>query len=235
MGTRVNGIEEARSEAVYRGLRRAIIEQALPPGTKLPEDTIGARFGVSRTVVRRALAELAKEGLVELKLNRGAAVASPDLEEAREIFELRATLEREVVMKLAQRLTGEQAARLEQHVEQEAEARARGGSESIRLAGEFHLLLAELAGNRVLARYVGEVVSRCSLILAAYARPHSSDCAVDEHRAIIAALRRGDGEAAAAAMLHHLGDVERRADLAPAPQRPGLESVLAEYLPGTGR
>jgi DNA-binding GntR family transcriptional regulator len=71
-----------RGSAIYRALRHAIIAQALMPGAKLPEDTIGEQFGVSRTIVRNALAKLAAEGLVELRRNRGAAVAAPSWDEA---------------------------------------------------------------------------------------------------------------------------------------------------------
>ena len=52
---------------ICRALRRAIIEQALEPGAKLPEDALGERFGVSRTIARHALGQLAAEGLVELR------------------------------------------------------------------------------------------------------------------------------------------------------------------------
>ena len=74
------------------------------------------------------------------------------------------------------------------------EERARGNDEprSIRLATEFHILLAEMTGSPVLTRYVSENASRCGLTLALYSRPHSSECAVNEHRAIIAALAKGD-------------------------------------------
>jgi len=53
-----------RADLACKALRQAIIEQALPPGTKLPEDELGARFGMSRTLVRAALAQLQSEGLV---------------------------------------------------------------------------------------------------------------------------------------------------------------------------
>ena len=59
---------------ICRALRRAIIEQALEPGAKLPEDSLGERFGVSRTIARHALGQLAAEGLVELRRNRIAVV-----------------------------------------------------------------------------------------------------------------------------------------------------------------
>ena len=68
-----------------------------------------------------------------------------------------------------------------------------------------------MSGNGLLRRYLGEVVSRCSLILALYGRPHSADCAVNEHREIVAALRGRNAEAAIAVMDHHLGSVEHRA------------------------
>jgi DNA-binding GntR family transcriptional regulator len=219
---------EPRGAVVYRLLRRAIIEQALLPGTRLPEDTIGDQYGVSRTIVRQALVRLQSEGLVETKPNRGAFVATPSLEEARQIFEVRHCLEREVIRRLAERISVLGLDALEAHVAREAQVKNKDGPRSVRLAGEFHNLLAELTGNAILARYVAEVVSRCSLILAIYGRSHSSDCAVDEHRQIIAAVRAGDAEAAMAIMSHHLGAVEERARLVP-DETPDLEAVLARY------
>ena len=205
----------SRALAVYRAIRRAIIEQALRPGQKLPEDSIGEEFGVSRTLVREALGRLSVEGLVELKPNRGASVAYPTLEEARDVFDVRRSLERLVVQSLAGRLSAGQLLGLETHVRREDDAHGRDGPESIRLAGEFHILLAEMTGNALLIRYVHEVCSRCSLILALYGRPHSSECAVNEHRQIIEALRSGDVERASTVMDHHLEAVAARAVLAP--------------------
>jgi DNA-binding GntR family transcriptional regulator len=68
-----------RISVIYRALRHAIIEQALAPGAKLPEDAIGERFGVSRIIVRSALSQLAADGLVELRRNHGASVATPKM------------------------------------------------------------------------------------------------------------------------------------------------------------
>ena len=103
---------KTRGQAVYQGLRRAIIEAALRPGTKLPEDAVGESFGVSRTVVRSVLARLASEGLVAQQVNRRAAVAAPTLEDARDLFRVRRGLERTVVEILAGRLTKDQVVRL---------------------------------------------------------------------------------------------------------------------------
>src|SRR3979409_866297 len=119
---------------ICRALRRAIIEQALEPGAKLPEDSLGERFGVSRTIARHALGQLAAEGLVELRRNRIAVVATPSWQEARDAFDIRIELERLVVRQLAGKLTKAQIATLNAHVD--AEDGARGGSDpvSIRLA-----------------------------------------------------------------------------------------------------
>ena len=100
-----------RVGAIYRALRHAIIEQALSPGAKLPEDAIGERFGASRTIVRHVLGQLAAEGLVELRRNRGAAVATPSWDEARDMFDVRLGLERLIVSRLAGRLTADQIKR----------------------------------------------------------------------------------------------------------------------------
>jgi len=222
-----------RTLAVYRALRKAILEQALSPGMKLPEDAIGDRLGVSRTLVREALGRLALEGLVELKPNRGASVAYPTLEEARDVFDVRRGLERLVAETLAGRLTLAQADALAAHVRQEEAAHGRDGRESIRLAGEFHIMLAEMTGNALLARYVQEVSSRCSLILAIYGRPHSSECAVSEHRQLIEALLQGDGQRAADMMDHHLQSVVSRALISPRADK-DIRDLLGPYAIGEG-
>lgn len=181
------------------------------PGDKLTEDLIGERFGVSRTIVRAALARLNAEGLVDLPPNKGAAVAQPSLSEAHDIFEARACVERQVLTRLVEKVTDKDIQLLEQHLAFEAKANANDGPASIRLAGEFHILLAELSGNSVLTRYVDELVSRCSLILALYSRPHSSECSINEHQQIINALRARDAGLAIKTMDHHLHAITERA------------------------
>jgi DNA-binding GntR family transcriptional regulator len=220
-----------RAGQIYRALRHAIIEQALEPGAKLPEDTIGERFGASRTIVRHALGQLAAEGLVELRRNRGATVATPSWDEARDIFDVRLGLEGLVVERLSGRLTPDQIKRLESHVGEEEKARGNNEPLSIRLATEFHILLAEMTGSPVLTRYVSENASRCGLTLALYSRPHSSECAVSEHRAIIAALAKGDAARAKALMNEHLEAVAGRALIVPRPVKDrDIKNILATYV-----
>jgi DNA-binding GntR family transcriptional regulator len=142
-------------------------------------------------------------------------------------------MERLVMDELTNRITPAEIARLEAHVQAEEQAQARSDAESIRLAGEFHLILAELTGNALLNRYVNELASRCSLILAIYGRPHSSECAVNEHRSLIAALRRGDRDQCRQLMDEHLDAVMGRALLTPQPAR-DFRDVLAVYADTEG-
>lgn len=160
---------------ICRALRRAIIEQALEPGAKLPEDALGERFGVSRTIARHALGQLAAEGLVELRRNRIAVVATPSWQEARDAFDIRIELERLVVRQLAGRLSKQQIAALKAHVDAEEAARKGPDAVSIRLATEFHILLAQMTNSPILVRYVSEIAYRCCLTLSTFSRPHSSN------------------------------------------------------------
>jgi DNA-binding GntR family transcriptional regulator len=219
-------------ETAYLKLREAIIEQALAPGMKLPEEVIGAHFGVSRTLARAALVKLQGEGLVDIRPKRSATVAHPTIEEAKEVFAVRRNLEHQVVPLVMARWTKQIEAELKAHVALEAAAVAKGNPVSIRLAGEFHIKLAEKSGNRVLQRYITELVSRCSLILALYGRPHSSECAVNEHNDLIRSLGRGDLQSATELMDHHLGAVEERALLLSATtEQPVLEDILRNRFP----
>lgn len=215
-----------RTEKLHVALRQAILEQRLQPGTRLPEDAIGESFGTSRTIAREALGRLAVEGLVELIPNRGAFVANPTLEEGRDIFAVRKGLEHLVVQEIVARMTPKMAAILQDLALKEANSSSISEAQAIRLAGEFHLRLAALSGNALLLRYVTELVSRCSLVLAMYGRPHSSDCAVNEHHALVEALVSGDGARAGALMDQHLDAVAGRA-LMPKPVSADIRSILA--------
>ncbi|KFC63605.1 Transcriptional regulator [Bosea sp. LC85] len=215
---------------ICRALRRAIIEQALEPGAKLPEDALGERFGVSRTIARHALGQLAAEGLVELRRNRIAVVATPSWQEARDTFDIRIELERLVVRQLAGRLSKAQLATLRAQVDQEEVARGGSDAVSIRLATEFHILLASMTESAIMIRYISEIAYRCCLTLSLFSRPHSSECAINEHRLLIDALESGDAEKAMSLMHHHLDSVAERALVAQAkPRGRDIMDILAPY------
>lgn len=225
-----------RSSVIYQALWKAILEKALKPGAKLPEDAIGEQFGVSRTIVRLALTRLANEGLVDTRRNRGAAVATPDWDEARDIWKVRVGLERLVVTMLAEGLSNEQCKTLKAHVDAEDKARLANDLVAVRLASEFHILLAEMTGSKILTRYVSEISARCGLILPRHNHPNSPNCSVNEHREIIAALTEDNTNRAGKLMDAHLNAVASRALSVASPgEEKGLRDILSGYAPTGGK
>ncbi|CDP51225.1 GntR family transcriptional regulator [Paradevosia shaoguanensis] len=218
----------SRIDAIYQALFKAILAQELMPGTKLSEEAIGSLFSVSRTIVRAALNRLHTESLVEFRQNRGAFVASTTPDEARQVFEARNAIEREIFSKLATTITDKQVAALENHLEKEhATSDAHDHAAAILLSGEFHLLAAHMSGNEVLAGFLKSLISRTSLILAQHSTHQESDCSVDEHAAVLAALRARDERAAGAAIVDHLQQVFERANIG---QTKRTERNLSEIL-----
>lgn len=225
MGQRVS-----RVALVHHALRRAIIEQAIEPGAKLPEDTIGEQFGVSRTIVRRALEQLAADELVEIRPNRGAAVICPTIEEAKDLFRVRIELEEVIVRRICGRLTAADVSRLEHSVAEEEEAHRQGRPDFIRLSAEFHVLLAEMTGSALLLRYMRQLTWRSALVLRLYGRPDWENCNLHEHRDLIAALVDGDVEHCRHLMTRHLEQVLTRAlDGEKMPEDSGLREILRRY------
>ena len=216
------------ADIIHARIYDAIVEQRLPPGTKLGEESLCEIFGVGRTLIRRVLQRLANEHVVESRPHRGACVARPSVEEAREVFEAGA-LEAHVIDRLAGKRTSADAGRLLRHVAEERAAHAAGDrGRLIRRSGEFHLLLAELAGNRAIARFLRELVSRTSLIIAVYEAPGESCCSFDDHALIIEALASGRALVADQAMRAHLLSIEQRLRLNRLPARiVDLQEVLA--------
>lgn len=192
----------------------AVMEQRLAPRTKLREATLCETFGVGRMRVRRALLLLGSQGIVELHSNRGAYVACPSPEEAREVFEARRVIESGIVRELAKEFTDQGVAVLRDHVALEDAARRDGErTELIRLSGEFHVELARCHGNAVLNRLVRELVTRSSLIVALFGVSRVSSCPEDEHSRILEAIVSHDADAAAQAIRAHLGHIQDALDL----------------------
>lgn len=192
----------------------SIAEKRLRPGARLKEEQLAEIFDVSRARVRQALAVLESDGLVTIVPNRGAFVAEPGVDEARDVFHVRKQIEARVMERLVDRITDAQIPLLEAHLAQEREADLRGDtSATIRLSGGFHLLLAELAGSSFLFGILRDLISRSSLITAIYRSQHLHNCGPDEHAALIARISARDKAGAMQIMLDHLQHVEDELDL----------------------
>ncbi len=206
--------EASANEAIYLNLLTAIMEHRLLAGTKLVEERLCEVTGASRARIRQVFARLAHEKLVTLVPNRGAFIASPTVEEARQVFQARRVVEPELAAVLARQATAAKIRSMRRHVQEEDHARTRGDRAAvIRLSGEFHILLAEIAGNAILEKLIREMVSLTCLIITLYDRPGAPACPEHEHRNLIDAIERRDAASAAALMTEHLLHIEGSLDL----------------------
>ncbi|KAB1649191.1 GntR family transcriptional regulator [Pseudoclavibacter endophyticus] len=187
-------------EQVIDVLTQAIIENRLRAGQRLVERELVESLGVSRTTVREALRELATQGLVDVVPQRGAVVASPTYDEARDLYEVRASLESLIVARFVEKADDEQVARLEAAVETFAASVDAGDGVVGVLASkdEFYEVLLEGAGSSVFKELVARLQLRVHVLrarsLSAAGRSHAT---VGELRAIVGAVRRRDAASAA--------------------------------------
>jgi DNA-binding GntR family transcriptional regulator len=220
-----DGLRAGTTERIVESITTAIVERRLMPGTKLAEQKIADIFKVSRTLVRQALNQLSRDRLVTLEPARGASVAMPSVEEARQVFEVRQMMEAATIRQLCKVVTDGQVAELRVHMREEREAVARTDvSGRTRLLADFHVVLARMLGNEVLAQLLDDLLTRSSLIALMYQSSHSAEASLAEHEAIVAALEKRDARAASRLMESHIASVERNLRLDP--RAPDLAAVL---------
>jgi DNA-binding GntR family transcriptional regulator len=213
------------TQRIVASVTTAIVERRLMPGTKLAEQQIADIFGVSRTLVRQALNQLSRDRLVTLEPARGAFVAQPSVEEAHQVFEVRALLETAVVRRLCACITEAQVADLRRHLQDEQAAVACTDVPGrTRLLADFHLVLARMLGNQVLAGLLADLLSRSSLISLMYQSSFSAGHSQEDHVLIVDAIERRDARVAVRLMERHLDSVER--DLRLDPRATDLATAL---------
>ena len=222
----------ASKSDIYQSIYAAIIEHRLLPGTKLSEERVVRLFAVSRTQVRGVLQRLAVEQLVTLIPNRGAFVTKPTAEEAHDVLEVRRTLEPAVVTRLIARIADGKACtaikQLRVLIRHERQARAHHDRrQSVRLSGDFHVLLAELSGSSILARLVRELTPLTCLAILAFEAPTGAACPDDEHHRLVDAIEACDAAGACQIMIEHLHHIETALDLGAANEQ---ELDLADVL-----
>ena len=190
----------ASVEEISDKILGAIWEHRLPPATKLVEEKLAGVFGVSRTKIRLALARLSHDGILTTEPNRGTFVSSPTVEQARQVFVARRLLEPALMRELCETgLRRDQLVRLRKNIAMEVEARTRNDRRAtIRLSGEFHVLLADTALNAYVSKYMHELCSLTCLVIALYDAPGTPACPHHEHAAIVDALEARDADKAGA-------------------------------------
>ncbi len=215
----------AGTQHIVDTVTTAIVERRLMPGTKLVEQQLADLFEVSRTIVRQALNQLSRDRLVTLEPARGAFVSQPSLEEARQVFEVRKMLEASMIRRLCASISSRQIVELRAHLKAELEAVQQTDVPGRTwLLSDFHLVLARMLGNDVLAELLADLLSRSALISLMYQSTHSAIESQQEHVAIVDALERRDVRAALRLTEVHLESVGR--NLNQDQRSPDLASVL---------
>ena len=154
----------------------------------------------------------------------------PDLKEARDIIAARKAIEPFIINRLVGIATDKDLAALKSHVDAEDSAYHRNDQrEALRLSGQFHILLSDLADNGVLAVYLRNLICRSALVIATYSDV-TGCCKAHDHRRLVELLMARDAEAAVKQMDRHLDDIEHDLLQDKKPEeKPSLESVLVKY------
>ncbi|QTL05785.1 GntR family transcriptional regulator [Aquabacter sp. L1I39] len=197
------------AQRVEAELRRAIVTLALPPGTRLSEQEIAERAGVSRQPVREALIGLARTRLVEILPQRGTVVVKISVRKMMEARFVREAIETAVARRAAEGFDRSARERVDDLLDLQAKAAAREDHETFQRYDEmFHATLAEGAGCGLAWEAIADIKAHmdraCHLTLAGSMAP-----LVDQHRAIVTAVDAGDPDAAGAAMRAHLSEILR--------------------------
>lgn len=201
------GAGHTASEFVYEQLRRKIFEKSLTSGQRLPEVAIAKEMNVSRTPVREALRRLESEGLVQIVPGWGACLASPTKQEIIDTYEVRETLEIMAIRKAARIITPLQLCMLQEQINAEREIFIKKDLESyLKVNDEFHIIIAESSGNSTLAGYVRNILSRIFVQMIFFESFFDFDTnpSLEEHIAILEALKTHDEEKCARLIKEHL-------------------------------
>jgi DNA-binding GntR family transcriptional regulator len=193
-------------EEVAELLRQRIFARSLQPGEWIDELKIAAEYGISRTPLREALKVLATEGLITMKVRRGAYVTEVSEQDARQVFHLLALLESDAAAIVAQSASDAQLAELEKLHEQ-LEAASKNRERFFAINEQFHMRLLQLAGNRWQIQMVQDLrkvmkLNRHQSLLKTGRLQES----LQEHRDIMAALLSRKGTRAKAAMHAHIAN-----------------------------
>ena len=184
-------------------LRQQIYARTLEPGSWIDEMKLAQAFGISRTPLREALKVLAVEGLVTMKLRRGAYVTDVSRDDVSQVYHLLALLESDAAAAVAEGADEAQRARLKQlHARLEKQVRQRDAFFATN--EQFHMALLEIAGNRWALQIVTDLrkVMKLNRHHSLFKQGRLSD-SLAEHRALMDAIDAHDGERARALMRAH--------------------------------
>lgn len=212
---------------LYRILRDRIIQGELPPGTRVSETEFAAAYQVSRQPVREAFIKLAEENLVMVRPQRGTFVTRISVPAVMTSRFIREAVEADIVRRVAETADANVIAALDAHiVQQRAVTEAAEPSVFMQLDEEFHCMLAEFAGERAVWDYLEGLKVQMNRVRHLTAWHFALDRLVDQHAAVVAAIRTGDVAKAEGGMRLHLREIIR--DL------PDIVQAMPDYFEDVG-
>lgn len=185
-------MQQVTETIIYKEIKQAILKRKLRPNTQLVEDVLAESFGVSRTLIRQALRRLSYEKIVNIVPNKGSFVACPSIEEAEQIINVRRALEIESARLVCKTITDQQINQLEKIINEERNFALAGNKfDSLQLALDFHIEMAEFTRNSYLYRYIEELASLVYVIVTFYGAENLF-CGYEDHEEILNAIKQRD-------------------------------------------
>lgn len=194
------------TEQAYQLIRTGIVTRQLRAGDRLVERALAEKFGLSKTPIREAIARLERDGLVVIVPSQGAVVRRLEFHEVRDLLEMRQVLESLAARRAAQRVDDASLEELEQILQEGEKKRLAGDAMAYRDEDlRFHARIRQIAGNATLSQVMEGLEAQVRLVMStSTALPGRVESSVNEHRRLLAALRRRDPDAAAEAAAEHI-------------------------------
>lgn len=209
MQQKKNDPERSGGHVIEERIIHAVLSGRIAPGERFGEKEVGEIFGVSRTLVREAMIRLSSRGLVDVLPRRGWFVIEPTVAQAREIIEARRAVEIGLILDHGD-VSAAAVAQLRLH--HQAQKKTLAGQDLARrsyLLGHFHVHMAHVLGNSILADILEDLTARTVLIAALYQSQEDAHHSCNDHGALIDMLECGDRQAAIRITQEHLAHLEK--------------------------
>jgi DNA-binding GntR family transcriptional regulator len=198
------------SEIAYKRIKDAILKHEIVPGQRLSHEELVLQLKISQTPIREALSRLAQEGYVTRLTNRGYRVSEMTAAEVAELFGLRHALESHCLNDAIQKITAEGLSALERNIKAHRKAIAGNAAllDRYLINKDFHMIIAEIAGNRVIARILDDACEKLVLKRRIEGVSQRGFMASREHSEILKAMKRKDVKQSQDLMRIHLDGIK---------------------------
>jgi DNA-binding GntR family transcriptional regulator len=198
------------AEIAYNKIKETILKHEIVPGQRLSHEDLVLKLKISQTPIREALSRLAQEGYVTRLTNRGYRVSEMTAEEVEELFGLRGALEAYCIDEAIRRITPDGIQALEQSVKSSRKAIMANGPLVDRyiLNKDFHIVVAEIAGNSAVTRVLNDTCEKLVLKRRIEGVTQGGFAVLQHHREIFQAIKRKDAKKAQEIMRSHLQEIK---------------------------